>query len=277
MKLVGKVVGGFILLVVGGIAAVFYFTSGLVDEADRFFAEVRAGNQSAAYEMLSAEFKKATNQDQLNAFLQASGLNNTTDVSWSNRSIDGSQGALKGIANLSDGSTFPLEVSFVSEGSQWKILGIHKTKGGVSESQNLNDSDTVNSTASHTLAANTLSLPGEPVQITLVQGAMNAFGESVNEKDMSKFHSYISQLWQSQFNIEKLDEAYKGLYEMDGDLTKVSKLPPVFSEPAKLTDQGVMQISGFFPTKPKQVNFEQQFVREGTQWKLLGFNIRITG
>ncbi len=263
MKLLLKLVGGFVVLLVGGIAAVFYLTSGMVDEVDSFFAAVKERNTEQAYEMLAGEFKRTTSLEALDQFLHGADLYGAKETNWTNRQFSGDQGTVNGSVTTASGSTTPLEISFVKEEGQWKILGIHKVQAGLQEK-----------TADGKLA---LSLPPEEAQVKLVKEAMRNFGVSINAKDMTAFHQHISQMWQSQFDTAKLEQAFGKLYEMDGDLTKVSNLSPVFQEPAKLDEKGVMHIAGFFPTTPKQVKFEQKYIQEGTQWKLLGFNINITG
>ena len=268
MKLIGKLFLGFIAIVGIGLGAVFYFTSGLVEEAERFFAYARSGNGPEAYAMLSQEFKRTTSAQQLEEFLKVSGLNQVEKASWTSRNIRSGQGAIEGAVTTSAGSAIPLKISFVKEEGQWKILGFRKTQAGIQ--------DASSQTGQSPIASSQASLPPEQEQLSLVKEAMRAFGQSINEKSMTTFHEHISNLWKTQYDVAKLEQAYKSVYSIEGDLVKISKLSPVFSKAAILDEQGVMHITGFFPTKPSQVNFQQRFIREGTKWKLLGFNINIS-
>lgn len=257
-----KIIAGFFIVVGLGVGAVFYFTSALSDEADEFFAAVQKEEYQTAYGRLSSEFQKATSVDELTGFLKQTGLTEISDHSWGKRNISMDQGTLSGTVSTKAGSTFPFEMTFVKEGGAWKILNMHKTSAGASESNE-------NSVAKGTL-------PPEAQQIALVQKALFAFGESIKEKNMTKFHNHISQLWRNQYTVEKLDDAYKSIYAIEGDLTKISKLSPIFDQSVTLDQNGVMKIAGHFPTEPHLLNFEQKFIREGTDWKLLGFSINFT-
>lgn len=266
MKLIFKIFGGVVLFIALAIGAVFYFTSGLIDEAESFISKLQERNTEDAYSMLSSEFKRLTSQKEFSNFLTANDLLGMENASWGKREVDMSQGKLSGILTTASGGSLPMDFHFVREDSSWKILGIHRPEAGLQPSEK-----------SQTVAALSADkLPSEEVQVTLVQDALREFGESVNAKDMTNFHRFISRTWQSQYDVAKLDEAYRGLYEMPGDLTKVSQLSPIFKAPTHFDERGVMIISGYFPTSPQKVNFEQKFIPEGTGWKLLGFSIQLT-
>jgi len=59
MKKLLKVLLGIAVIVVLGIAAVFYFTSDMVTVADDFFNAVKSGDISKAYSFLSDDFRAA--------------------------------------------------------------------------------------------------------------------------------------------------------------------------------------------------------------------------
>ena len=44
MKLLVKIFLGIVVLAIGGVASVFYLTSGMTEEAESFFAAVREGD-----------------------------------------------------------------------------------------------------------------------------------------------------------------------------------------------------------------------------------------
>ena len=104
--------------------------------------------------------------------------------------------------------------------------------------------------------------------------SMHVFAESVNSKSMQSFHDYISHLWQQQFSVKQLDDAYGKLYAANVDLTVLDRYSPQFSSKASIDEDGVLLIAGVYPTKPSKVVFSQKYIYEGLGWKLMGFNIQ---
>jgi hypothetical protein len=112
-------------------------------------------------------------------------------------------------------------------------------------------------------------------QATLVKRSMHDFGLSVNNKSMEHFHATVSQLWQRQFTTEKLNEVFGGTFDTGWDLTVLDKVEPIIEPVLTLGEHGELVLKGYFPTKPKPVKFEQKYLYEGVDWKLLGFSIEI--
>lgn len=252
-----KIFLGVIAVIILAIMAVFYFTAGIVDVGDEFFIAVKSGDIDNAYTFLSEDFKANTSKNELREFLSKSGLANFKESSWANRSISGARGELKGSITTESGGVVPLTLGFVKGEDGWKIYSIRKPSSGIQE-------ETVS-----------LDIPSEEEQVKLVDGAMQVFAESVNDKSMKKFYTYISNLWQKQITVEKLDEIFRAFYDAGVDLTVLNNFSPVFEQKAAIADNGVLLLKGLYPTDTDNVYFEQKYILEGISWKLVGFKIDI--
>lgn len=89
---------------------------------------------------------------------------------------------------------------------------------------------------------------------------------------MSGLHNHISRLWAQQFDVAALNEAFKTFYRFGPRLQAIKTLAPVFEGPAKLSDERILQITGFYPTSPDRVHFTLKYIYEGTGWKLFGLS-----
>ena len=69
MKKLIKIIIGIVVVFVLAIVAVFYFTAGMVDTADEFFAAIKKQDITAAHSFLSEDFKASTNEAALREFL----------------------------------------------------------------------------------------------------------------------------------------------------------------------------------------------------------------
>ena len=262
MKTWLKVLLGLVSLIVVILVIVFYFTAGMTESADNFFAAVKQKDMTAANSYLSEAFKTSTNEATLKKFLEQNALTSIKESSWSNRQVnEGGQGELEGVVTTDTGGTVPIKITFVKENDVWKIYNIEKSAAGLS------------TTTSEKTDTSKPALPDKTVQIDLVKQAMHDFLVSVKAKDMTHFRSTLSKLWQDQFSVEKLNEAYKSIVDNKADWSVIEQFTPELSAEAAIDNNGVLTLVGFYPTKPSRVTFEQGYIYEDNAWKLISFNI----
>jgi hypothetical protein len=254
MKTLLKVVIGIVVVFVLAVVAVFYFTAGMVGAADEFFAAIKKQDIAAARSFLSEDFKASTDEAALEEFLTKGALLNFKETTWSNRQISGGRGELEGEVITATGGVVPLKVLFVKEHDAWKIYGIQKPTAGLQTEQS------------------SPNLPSKPDQVALVKRSMHDFAVSVNDQSMKHFHATVSQLWQHETTPEKFDEVFGSVFGKGLDLTVLDGFEPTLEPVAALGEHGELVLTGYFPTKPKQVFFEQKYIYEGLGWKLAGFS-----
>ena len=257
MKKFLKILLILFLIIILGVAAAFYFTAGLPKAADQFFSAVKDKQMDQAYSLVSEDFKSGTSKEQLQQFLQASSLNNYASASWDSRSINGGRGTLKGIVTSVEGFKVPLEMSFVKTDSGWKIHSIRKPTSGVSET------------------TQTLKVPDEAELVALVNDSMGAFGGAVKARSMVTLHDQISSVWQKQVTVEQLDQAFGTFYGNPFDFSSLEGLKPAFTGEPMINGDGVLNVSGFYPTAQYRLVFELKYFKEGLSWKLLGINVQV--
>lgn len=79
--------------------------------------------------------------------------------------------------------------------------------------------------------------------------------------------------FQSANSAAKLGEIFNALRGRNLDLGPLVVVEPKLVRPAAIADQGMLRITGFFPTKPEQVNFDLVFEPVGAQWRLFGLAV----
>jgi len=55
----------------------------------------------------------------------------------------------------------------------------------------------------------------------------------------------------------------------------LDNVSPIFDEKPSMNEENVLLINGYYPSKPNQVFFRQEYVYEGLGWKLLGLKVQI--
>jgi hypothetical protein len=255
MKKWMKILLGVVAVIALAIAAVFYFTAGMVDTANDFFKAVKQKDFAKARSYLSEDFKASTDEKVLVDFLSNSAILSFKESSWSNRQISGNRGELEGSITTETGGVVPIKITFVKENGSWKIYALQKPAAGL-QSQ-----------------SSSPAIPGKAEQVTLVKQSMHDFVLSLQNKNMEHFHSTLSRLWQQQNTTEQLNQAFKAIVDSGANWPVLENLDPIMGNEPKVDDVGVLLLSGYYPTKPSQVYFEHKYIYEGVSWKLAGFKI----
>jgi len=79
-------------------------------------------------------------------------------------------------------------------------------------------------------------------------------------------------MWQKQHSTEDLNAAFQSIINSESNWSALDNFTPKIVE-ARIDENGVLSLAGYYPTESNRVNFEQQYIYEGVAWKLLGFNI----
>jgi hypothetical protein len=102
-----------------------------------------------------------------------------------------------------------------------------------------------------------------------------AFNQALAAKDFTAVHASISKLWQEQITPAKMKETFQTFIDKGMDLSNVARVEPVYSEPAKIDENGVLVVQGVYPTTPSKVGFRLKYLPEGKTWKLIGINLDV--
>jgi len=125
-------------------------------------------------------------------------------------------------------------------------------------------------------AAGPLQVPDGPKQAILIRTTLVA----VNHANLSGNYSVLRDLaapgFQQANNPARLAEIFSSLRQRDLDLGPVTVVEPKLTRQPFINAQGMLYLSGFFPTRPEQVNFELAFQSIAGQWRLFGISVNTT-
>lgn len=125
LLIIGSLLAGFFVLMITIVIIVAVFVGSLADLGQKELAALRAGNLTEAYSYTSQEFQKSVSPENFKKFVkQYPQLENNVSASFPEREIKGNYGVITGHLNLKDGSEVAIEIRFVKENSEWKIIGI---------------------------------------------------------------------------------------------------------------------------------------------------------
>ncbi|WP_164116842.1 hypothetical protein [Sphingorhabdus sp. Alg239-R122] len=256
MKKFLKIAAGVAAVIALFVGAIFYFTAGMSDAADSFFAAASEGDTASAHSYLSSDFKAGTDESELAGYLAANSLDKVRDMSWSTRKIEGGKGILSGTVTTQSGTVVPVDISFVKEDGDWKIYGIDRSSSGLQRGDPA------------------ARLPDNEAQAKLVHDTMGYFAQSVENRSMEILYANVSDTWQRQTDVAELDRIFNEFY---GNISLIGlrELKPVITRPATMEDDGSMSIKGHYNGPEHRVEYDFSYVLEGAQWEILGVTINV--
>ena len=245
------------LLIVG----VFALTSGMPKVANEFFALTKDGKDEQAWALLSEEFQKATNREELKSFLEEIGLTGVTGTTWNSRAFENRLGEIKGTVKTESGREIPLEVDFFKEKDGWRIqyIGLNLPDSGKER------------------VGTVSAVPSEEDQILLIEESLTVFGKSINAADFGLFIDHISKTWRDDgVTAEQLNEAFAAFIDKKVDMLPViESLTPAFDTEPTVADNGILAISGHYPSTPTKLFFELNYIKEGNSWKVVSTAVNL--
>jgi len=147
------------------------------------------------------------------------------------------------------------KLTYVSESSAWKLLGINVQANPVVE--------------------NTGKLPADKELKTLTLDSLLLFNVAIQKENFEDFYAHTAKLWQKQVTPEELLGIFQSFIDKKINIASISKLEPAFKGTPAVNEDGLLVIKGSYPTQPSKVSFELKYVHEVESWKLVGINVHV--
>jgi hypothetical protein len=244
----GGLVGGIIFLA-------FSLTSDAVQAADEFLVAVGEGRIQEAYQMTSPSFRQVQTEEEFAQTATQLGLNEFASATWTSRSVKNDVATLEGTVTNTTGGKNPLTVSLIREGERWRVLSFTgAVAGGSAEPAKK-------------------PMPEDDELKAMVSTTLADFGAAVRAENFESFYESTARLWQSQTSAEELQKTFQPFLDQQVDLAEVEGIDPVFDNPPTIDEDGVLLLTGYFPTESARVEFEVSYVYEHPDWKLIGLAV----
>jgi hypothetical protein len=100
---------------------------------------------------------------------------------------------------------------------------------------------------------------------------------SLNDANRTGNYTVLRDLaapdFQARNSAADLAENFADLRRRHFDLFSVALAAPQLTAPPALDGNGMLRLTGFFPTKPQQINFVLLFQNAAGQWRLFGISV----
>ena len=111
--------------------------------------------------------------------------------------------------------------------------------------------------------------PSPAKMLTLIKTSIIALNQANQANDYSVLYKTAAPGFQKANPEAKLAETFAKFREAKLDLSPIVNFQPKVKQP-ELTEQGYLRLTGYFPTKPLQVNFDLLYENVQGDWKLYG-------
>lgn len=117
------------------------------------------------------------------------------------------------------------------------------------------------------------AVPDAAGQAALIRAAVMALGQANLTGNYGVLREISSPGFREANTLVKLVELFAALRARDLDLSPTLVIGPQLVTPASIDKSGYLRLTGVFPSRPEQVNFDLAFQWVGGEWRLFGIGL----
>jgi len=178
----------------------------------------------------------------------------------------GNEERMQGEIRTSDGETRPFTVSMVREAGKWRVYSIVSEQRGAVFRRVAEEPE---------MGAPPEAPPTDAQARALVLDTLLRFNEAVQIRYFGPFYHQISTSWQRQTSPEDLERAFAAFIENRISFGLLSRAEPVFTEPIKLSPEGLLLLAGDCQTDLYTIRFSTKYLYERGKWRLFGIELNL--
>jgi hypothetical protein len=119
-------------------------------------------------------------------------------------------------------------------------------------------------------------VPDDPSLITLIRGAILCLDQADATGDYAVLRETAAAGFRDSNSLDKLANNFAALRGRQLDLSPVAVITPRLFKKAAIDNTGYLRLTGYFPSRPEQVNFDLAFKYEDNGWRLFGIGLNTT-
>ncbi len=122
--------------------------------------------------------------------------------------------------------------------------------------------------------AQTILLPQPEALLSMIRSALVALDQANKTNNYAVMREFGGPELQ-KMSAAELSDKFAGLRTARIDLSPVTIVTPQLSEPPAITAQSLLNLVGYFPTRPLQARFQIVFQPFEGRWRLYGLNVNL--
>jgi hypothetical protein len=116
-------------------------------------------------------------------------------------------------------------------------------------------------------------VPSDPMLWMLISSTLIALNQANATGNYTVLRDMGAPGFQTANSSSRLAEAFTNLRNRNLDLSPILLFQPKLLRKPEIDAKGMLRITGFFPTRPEQVNFDLLFQLVEGQWRLFGMAV----
>jgi hypothetical protein len=117
------------------------------------------------------------------------------------------------------------------------------------------------------------AIPSDQKLATLIFSTLIALNQANATGNYSVLRDMGAPGFQSANSAARIAEAFANLRQRNMDLSPILLFQPKLLRKPEINKEGMLRVTGFFQTRPEQVNFDLLFEPRDGQWKLFGLAV----
>jgi hypothetical protein len=117
------------------------------------------------------------------------------------------------------------------------------------------------------------AVPDATALVALIRQSVMALGQANMAGDYAVLREIASPGFRDGNSLVKLAKAFAELRARNLDLGPVAAIEPHLFKPAEIDKQGFLRLTGYFPSRPEQVNFDLAYQFAEGEWRLFGIGL----
>ena len=241
--------------------------------ANTFLEQVKNGQFEAAYAEASFAFQTRQTLAAFEANATEIGLPGLRSVEVGAPAMEDELVKMEVQVTNRLGATFPLIVTMQEQRGAWRIYSLkfpRSPETGLAE----NRFSIVGKGASFG-GGTAQPPPDESAVRKLLAETMGDFDRAIKDQSFDEFHSKVSATWKQQLTSKTLQRAFQPFIDKGVDMSGFADVVPVFDAPPYTSGEGLLLVSGHYPTEPYKILFSMKYIYELPEWKLFGIDVNL--
>jgi len=117
-----------------------------------------------------------------------------------------------------------------------------------------------------------LALPPKARLENMAARTMSDFAQAVMKEDFSHFYAGLAPIFQAQTTHHKLQQAF-GRFKARKELDELTQHPLILDHPVWIDEEGSLDLSGYFLTRPELTCFKLTYKYAQDEWKLISIRV----
>ncbi len=119
-----------------------------------------------------------------------------------------------------------------------------------------------------------LLVPNDLQLVMMIQTTLIAFNQANATGNYTVLRDLASPNFQQTNTPARLGEIFSAERAQKTDISPIVLMRPNLVRPAAIDGNGLLHVQGFFPSKPKQVNFMLVFEAVAREWRLHALSVK---